>query len=114
MGRAAAKANRERAIRDYYAALLGRWGAQHWWPAQSRFEVIVGAFLTQNTAWTNVEKALRRLRQATGIVWQRDDLVPGLSARINALMATVSTWRARAMASASAGTSEVMTLPVAT
>ena len=64
MGRAAAKANRERAIRDYYAALLGRWGAQHWWPAQSRFEVIVGAFLTQNTAWTNVEKALRRLRQA--------------------------------------------------
>jgi endonuclease-3 related protein len=64
MGRAAAKANRKRAVRDYYSALLGRWGAQHWWPAQSRFEVIVGAFLTQNTAWTNVEKALRRLRQA--------------------------------------------------
>jgi endonuclease-3 related protein len=52
------------AIRDYYSALLGRWGAQHWWPAQSRFEVIVGAFLTQNTAWTNVEKAMRSLRRA--------------------------------------------------
>src|SRR6266511_645397 len=38
---------------------------------------------------------LRRLRRATGIVWQRDDLVPGLSARINALMATAPTWRAR-------------------
>src|ERR1041384_2930801 len=54
----------EAEIRRYYAALLGRWGAQHWWPAQSRFEVIVGAFLTQNTAWTNVEKALTRLRKA--------------------------------------------------
>lgn len=52
------------AIRRYYAALLARWGAQHWWPAQSRFEVIVGAFLTQNTSWTNVEKAMRSLRGA--------------------------------------------------
>lgn len=58
------EATRQRAIRAYYAALLGRWGPQHWWPAQSRFEVIVGAFLTQNTAWTNVEKALGRLRRA--------------------------------------------------
>jgi endonuclease-3 related protein len=38
------------------------WGPQDWWPAHTRFEVIVGAFLTQNTAWTNVERALRRLR----------------------------------------------------
>ncbi|MDP9268805.1 MAG: endonuclease III domain-containing protein [Acidobacteriota bacterium] len=54
----------ESAVRRYYAALLARWGAQHWWPAQSRFEVIVGAFLTQNTSWTNVEKAMRSLRRA--------------------------------------------------
>ena len=40
------------------------WGRQHWWPAQSRFEVIVGAFLTQNTNWANVELALRQLRSA--------------------------------------------------
>lgn len=54
----------EAAVRQYYSALRGRWGPQHWWPARSRCEMIVGAFLTQNTAWTNVEKALRRLRQA--------------------------------------------------
>lgn len=36
----------------------------HWWPAQTRFEVIVGAFLTQNTSWTNVELALKNLRRA--------------------------------------------------
>lgn len=52
------------AIRAYYSTLFSAWGHQHWWPAQSRFEMIVGAYLTQNTAWTNVEKALRNLRQA--------------------------------------------------
>jgi endonuclease III related protein len=51
------------AIRTYYHALFSAWGCQHWWPAQSRFEMIVGAYLTQNTAWTNVEKALRNLRK---------------------------------------------------
>jgi len=51
------------AIRAYYDTLFSAWGRQHWWPAQSRFEVIVGAYLTQNTAWTNVEKALRNLRR---------------------------------------------------
>ena len=51
-------------IRDYYLTLLRRWGPQNWWPAQSRFEVIVGAYLTQNTAWTNVEKAMLNLRKA--------------------------------------------------
>jgi endonuclease III related protein len=49
-------------IRTYYRALFQAWGAQHWWPAHSQFEVIVGAYLTQNTAWTNVEKALANLR----------------------------------------------------
>lgn len=36
----------------------------HWWPAKTRFEVIIGAFLTQNTSWKNVELALKNLRQA--------------------------------------------------
>ncbi|MEY2340748.1 endonuclease III domain-containing protein [Acidithiobacillus sp. IBUN Pt1247-S3] len=44
--------------------LLAHWGAQHWWPAETSFEVMVGAILTQNTAWTNVEKAIARLRAA--------------------------------------------------
>jgi len=47
-----------------YSILARAWGRQHWWPAQSRFEVIVGAFLTQNTSWSNVEIALRKLRCA--------------------------------------------------
>ena len=51
-------------IRHYYAALYDVWGPQHWWPAETQFEVIVGAYLTQNTAWTNVEHALANLRQA--------------------------------------------------
>ena len=51
-------------IRTYYRALFHAWGPQHWWPARTRFEVIVGAYLTQNTAWTNVEKALANLRAA--------------------------------------------------
>ncbi|MGZ4895946.1 MAG: endonuclease III domain-containing protein [Candidatus Angelobacter sp.] len=48
----------------YYTALLARYGPQNWWPAHSRFEVIVGAYLTQNTNWSNVEKALLNLRRA--------------------------------------------------
>lgn len=51
-------------LRSYYQTLHAAWGPQHWWPARTRLEVVVGAYLTQNTSWTNVEIALRRLRQA--------------------------------------------------
>ncbi|MDD3760303.1 MAG: endonuclease [Acidithiobacillus sp.] len=47
-----------------YRQLLDRWGVQHWWPAKTPFEVMVGAILTQNTAWSNVEKAIARLEAA--------------------------------------------------
>ena len=47
----------------YYSTLYSRWGPQNWWPAQSRLEVIVGAYLTQNTNWSNVEKAIANLRR---------------------------------------------------
>ncbi len=57
--------NPEKELRKYYEALYAAWGPQHWWPAESRFEVIVGAYLTQNTAWTNVERALENLRAAS-------------------------------------------------
>ncbi len=56
--------NKEEELRKYYFALYRAWGAQHWWPAETRFEVVVGAYLTQNTAWTNVEQALANLRNA--------------------------------------------------
>ena len=49
-------------ITAYFETLYATWGPQHWWPADSPFEVIVGTILTQNTAWTNVEKALQNLR----------------------------------------------------
>jgi endonuclease III related protein len=51
-------------IIEYYRALLSRYGPQNWWPGRSSFEVIVGAYLTQNTNWSNVEKALANLRRA--------------------------------------------------
>ena len=54
-------------LQRYYEALYRAWGAQHWWPAETRFEVVVGAYLTQNTAWTNVERALANLRDADAL-----------------------------------------------
>ena len=47
-----------------YQTLARTYGPLHWWPARTRFEVIAGAFLTQNTSWKNVEHALRNLRRA--------------------------------------------------
>lgn len=47
-----------------YRLLFKAFGPQHWWPARTRFEVIVGAILTQNTTWLNVEKAVENLRKA--------------------------------------------------
>ena len=45
-------------IRKLYELLYARYGEMHWWPADTAYEVMVGAVLTQNTAWTNVKKAL--------------------------------------------------------
>jgi endonuclease III related protein len=58
------RADQLQMLRDYYHTLHRAWGAQHWWPGETQFEVIVGAYLTQNTAWTNVERALENLRAA--------------------------------------------------
>lgn len=44
--------------------LMHAWRGWHWWPDANPFEVIVGCILVQNTAWTNVERALERLRAA--------------------------------------------------
>lgn len=50
-------------LREYFDALFAAHGPQHWWPGRSPFEVIVGAILTQNTSWTNVERAIKNLRR---------------------------------------------------
>jgi len=47
-----------------YNKLFKAFGPQHWWPGDTPFEVIVGAILTQNTAWINVEKAIHNLKKA--------------------------------------------------
>ncbi len=47
-----------------YEALLERYGPQHWWPGESVIEVLIGAILTQNTAWNNVERAIGNLKTA--------------------------------------------------
>jgi len=47
-----------------YRKLARTWGRQHWWPAETPFEVIIGSILTQNTSWTNVERAIASLRAA--------------------------------------------------
>jgi len=59
-----AKGSREDKIRRILGKLESAMGPQHWWPAGSAFEVVVGAYLTQNTAWTNVEQAMVNLRRA--------------------------------------------------
>jgi endonuclease-3 related protein len=48
----------------YYEVMAGALGPMHWWPARTPFEVIVGAILTQSTAWGNVERAIANLRAA--------------------------------------------------
>jgi endonuclease-3 related protein len=54
----------EATVRAIYRKLSRSWGRQHWWPAETPFEVIVGAILTQNTSWSNVERAMANLRSA--------------------------------------------------
>jgi endonuclease III related protein len=49
-------------LAEAYALLFDRLGPQRWWPGDSDFEVIVGAILTQNTSWTNVEQAIANLK----------------------------------------------------
>jgi len=48
-------------LRALYVRLMETYGPQQWWPAKTPLEVIVGAYLTQNTAWTSVERSLQNL-----------------------------------------------------
>ena len=64
---------------EMYERLLRAFGPRHWWPGESPFEVVVGAILTQNTSWENVEKAIINLKKAgilTPLAMRRvDDLI---------------------------------------
>jgi len=52
---------------EIYNLLFAKYGPQHWWPADSQFEVCVGAILTQSAAWINVEKAIDKLKVADAL-----------------------------------------------
>ncbi|MBI4833514.1 MAG: endonuclease III domain-containing protein [Planctomycetes bacterium] len=49
-------------LKEIYQRLFKHFGPQHWWPGETPFEVMVGAILTQNTNWSNVEKAIKNLK----------------------------------------------------
>lgn len=53
----------ERILNWIYEQLLKIFGPRNWWPGDTSFEIIIGAILTQNTAWTNVEKAIKNLKE---------------------------------------------------
>lgn len=59
-----ADARPELRLRALYQALLAAYGKREWWPAETAFEVILGAYLTQATAWRNVERSIANLRDA--------------------------------------------------
>jgi endonuclease-3 related protein len=51
-------------LMSVYRRLQKAYGPQHWWPGETAFEVCIGAILTQNTAWSNVDRAIRNLKEA--------------------------------------------------
>ncbi|MDT8318292.1 MAG: endonuclease III domain-containing protein [bacterium] len=70
-------------LKTVFERLLDFYGPQHWWPGETPFEVIVGAVLTQNTNWTNVEKAIANLkRDAVLTPWQINGIEEGRLAEL--------------------------------
>jgi endonuclease-3 related protein len=58
-------------IRKIFDRLFEAFGPQRWWPAETPLEIIVGAILTQNTSWRNVERAIGNLRAAGAMSWTK-------------------------------------------
>ncbi len=58
-------------LTEIYDVLFKAFGPQHWWPGETPFEVVVGAILTQNTSWINVEKAIANLKSASSLTPER-------------------------------------------
>jgi endonuclease-3 related protein len=57
----------QRLLMNIYRKLYKAYGPRHWWPGETPFEVMVGAILTQNTSWRNVEKAIQSLKNNGGL-----------------------------------------------
>lgn len=58
-------------LTEIYDLLFEAFGPQHWWPGETPFEIVIGAILTQNTSWTNVEKAIANLKSASSLLPER-------------------------------------------
>jgi len=81
-------------LRAFYDAMFKAFGPQHWWPAQTPTEVIIGAILTQNTAWRNDDRAIDNLRLADLLNWHKlHDLEPAALAE---LIRPAGTYRVKA------------------
>ncbi len=65
-----------RSLFEIYETLLAEYGPQEWWPARTRAEMMIGAILTQNTSWANVEKALLNLRKHNALKFRALDVLP--------------------------------------
>ncbi|MFZ0819843.1 MAG: hypothetical protein WAM91_07225 [Candidatus Acidiferrales bacterium] len=79
---------------SFYGAMSVRLGPMRWWPAKTPFEVIVGAILTQNTAWTNVERAIEKLRNERLLTQAAMEKVP--VARLGRLIRSSGYFRQKA------------------
>ena len=77
-----------------YVRLLGRFGRQGWWPARTPFEVVVGAILTQNAAWTQAAQAIARLRAAGVLTPAAMERLP--ASRLASLLRPSGTYRVKA------------------
>jgi endonuclease-3 related protein len=81
-------------LRAFFDAMHRAYGPQHWWPAKTPTEVIIGAILTQNTAWRNVERAIDNLRSAGLLDWRKlHRLDPG---RLAELVRPAGTYKVKA------------------
>ncbi len=74
--RAAARKITPAALREIFTRLRARHGPQNWWPHETLWEIMVGAILTQNTAWRNVEQALANLKRADALAPARIRALP--------------------------------------
>jgi endonuclease-3 related protein len=86
--------NNSAALPKYYDAMLAALGPLKWWPAKTPFEVIVGAILTQNAAWGNVEKAIVNLRREKMLTVSAIERVP--QARLARLIRSSGYFRQKA------------------
>ena len=81
-------------LREIYKRLWSAYGPQHWWPAETPTEVVVGAILAQNTAWKNVERAIDDLKAADCLTWEA--LREVTDERLTDLIRTAGTYRLKA------------------